>query len=454
MLTRTRRIAATLVALMLLTAACTSDPDEETGGGDVETDGTDATDGGGDGGEQPQGSTRGITDGTIKIGYIGNNFGALAEAGLAPDLGDQSKTIPAIVEEINENGGIAGRQIELDLQVVDFAAGPEAAQAACLAVTQDFQAAVVMVAAAVSRDTTRCVSVTNRTLTIGGTGFDDGVYEEAEGRLFTVATHTAMSTNRQFEAWGQLIHDDGALEGKTIGVVSSESSPEFVAAANDGLIPRLEELGYEVAENITLPCPPGDNDCEQHEAAVQRMKGAGVDFVFMNAPVLSGAAFIQAAKNLDFKPQWAANGNQVTDTVAQFYAGVSDWWDGAIGVSTVFADQDDLSDEAADCNEIVSSRSTESYEPGTDAYGFTALQCLLFMTLKEAADSVEGDLNEASIIQALEGIDETPMNAGPAGSLGPDKHDAGDYVFMADYSAEAGEFVRREGEAGEPFKVD
>jgi len=439
---RIGRFAAVVAGLGLLAAACTSDPDEETTGT------TEAT---GEGeAEQLEGSTRGLTAESIKVGYLGNNFGALAEAGIAPDLGDQTKTIPAIVEEINERGGIAGRQIDLNLQVVDFAAGPQAAQAACLALTQDFGAFVVLVSPAVSRDTTRCTAVTNQTLSIASTGWDAPLYEEAGKRLFTVGSHTAMSTYRQYEAWGQLMHDDGALEGKTIGVVTSDGSPEFVSAAEDALLPKLEELGYEVVVNVVIPCPEGDNDCEQHEAAVERMKQSGVDFVFMGANALAGATFVQAAKNLDFKPTWAANGPQVTDTVSKFFSGVHDWWDGAFGVSTVFAEED-LTDTAAECNRIVAERSDEEYEPGSDAYGFTAVNCILFRVLELGADAVEGDLNEATLIRAIETLEEVPMNAGPPGSLGPEKHDAGDYVFLADFDAGAGEFVRRE---GEPVKVD
>ena len=278
------------------------------------------------------------------------------------------------------------------------------------------------------------------------------MYEEADGRLFTVGTHTAMSTHRQYEAWAQLMHDEGVLDGKTIGVVTSDSSPEFVAAADGGLLPKLEELGYDVAVEVTIPCPEGDNDCDQHEAAVQRMKGEGVDFVFMAAANLAGATFVQAAKNLDFKPQWAANGNQVTDTVAgRFFAGVKDWWDGALGVSTVFGGDNDITDTATECNRIVSERAGETYEPNSDAFNFTSVNCILFRVLQQAGENVEGDLNDATMRRAIETLDEVPMNAGPEGSITPEKHDAGDYVFLADYDADAGEFVRRE---GEPFKVE
>lgn len=428
---RTAAAVAALSALALVAGACTSDPDETGSGG-----------GGG-----AEGSTTGLTDDTLKIGFIGADFGPLAEAGLAPDLGDQPKIVESVVDGINEDGGIAGRQVEARVTLVDPTGGPEAAQAACVEMTQDFEAFVIIVAPSISRDTARCAAVTNTTLTLGATGFDPDLYEEAEGRLFTAGSNTSMNTTRQYEGWAQMLDDEGLLDGKTIGVVTAEQSPEFVAAAEDGLVPTLEGLGHEVAVNVTLPCPEGDADCDQQEAAVQEMKGAGVDFVFMAAANLTGPTFLQAAKNLDFHPEWAANGNQVTDTVSKFFESVADEWDGAVGTSTVFAEVDDLTDSAYACNETIEANSGEAYEPGSDAFGFAASSCILFDTLADAGAEVEpADLNQATMIEAIEGLGEVELNAGPPGSLSADKHDAGDYLFLADYSAGEGEFVQRDGE--------
>lgn len=435
---RLGQAASIAASLALLAIACTGDPDEQGGGG---TEGAEAA-----------GSTKGLTDDTIKIGVIGADFGALAAAGLAPDLGDQPKIVQSIVDEINADGGIGGRQVEVRLKLVDGVAGPEEGQAACLEMTQDFGAFAVVLTPAISRNVARCTAVTNETLTLGPTGFDESLYEEAEGRLFTAGSDTSMSTNRQYAAWAQLMDAEGVLDGKTIGVVTAEQTPEFVAAAEDSLIPELEALGHEVAVNIPLPCPEGDTDCDQHEVAVQQMKDAGVDFVFMAAANITGPTLVQAAENLDFHPAWAANGNQVTDTVSQFFASVKDAWDGAIGTSTVFALPDDLTEAAHRCNEVVTERSGESYEPGSDAFGFAAVLCLVVQLLDAAGDDIDAaELGRASMIRGIEDLGEVTLNAGPPGSLSADKHDAGDHVFLADFSAAAEEFVQRE---DAPVKVD
>jgi ABC-type branched-subunit amino acid transport system substrate-binding protein len=459
-------ILALLLALALSAAACTSDPDEaaDDGGGTDDATGTgeagdtgDGTDGGSDdgatdGAAPPDGPTTGITDDTIRIGFIGADFSALEETGLVPVLGDQPKIVQAVVDEINADGGVAGREIEVRIELVDGLAGPEIARRACLEMTQDFEAFAVILAPAVGRDTARCSAVTNETLTLNSTGFDLGLYEEADGRLFSTGSATSMSTDRQYQGWAELLDDDGVLDGKTIGIVTAEQAAEFPAAVESALVPTLEALGHEVAVNVNLPCPEGDRDCEQHEAAIQQMKRAGVDLVFMAAPNLIGPTVVQAAINLDFHPQWVANGNQVTDTVSQFFESVKDEWDGTIGTSTVFAQNDDITDEARACNEAITRRSGEEYEPGSDAFGFAAVNCLTMQVLQLAGEEIEpADLNQATMIQAIEGLGEITLNAGPPGSLSPDKHDAGDYLFMADYSAAESEFVDR---PGEPVKID
>jgi hypothetical protein len=341
-----KAVASAGALALLLATACTSDPDEpSSGGGGAGGDGS---------GDQAESSTEGLSDDAIKIGVIGADFGQLAQAGLAPDLGDQPKIVQSIVDEINAAGGIGGRQVELRLTLIDGTGGAEAGQAACIEMTQDFGAFAVILTPAIGRDVARCTAVTNETLTLGATGFDEALYDEAGGWPFTTGSDTSMSTDRQFAGWAQ-------------------------------------------------------------------MKDAGVDFVFMAAANLTGPTFVQAAENLDFHPQWAANGNQVTDTVSQFFDSVKDAWDGAVGTSTVFALVDDLTDEARACNDAVTEHSGEDYEPGSDAFGFAAVVCLDVRALDQAGDAVDpADLDQAAVIGGIEALGEVALNAGPPGSLSAD----------------------------------
>ncbi|HEY5696542.1 MAG TPA: ABC transporter substrate-binding protein [Acidimicrobiales bacterium] len=427
------RWSAGLIALVLLAAACSSqaaDDSSSGGGGGDDGSGDAASDGG-----TP---IDGITDDTINVSFIGADFAALAEAGLAPDLGDMTVTIPALVDDINENGGIGGRQINLTLDLVDGTAGPDVGRAACIKATEEDDAAVVFVSPAISRDIVRCTSVQQQTITIGMPGWDDRLYEESEGRLFSVGSQTSMGTYRNTAVWADVLDQAGELEGKTIGVVTSDDFEALAAGTEQALVPHLEELGYEVVEFAVLPCPEGDTDCEQHEPTMQTFKDAGVDLVFMNAGALAGPALFAAATSLDYHPQWVTCCNSITDTVVQFAAGSFDQLDGTFGVSTTFAQR---SEEAETCNQIVRDRTDEDYATESDAYGFTGVNCIALLVFRDAMDTIDGPVTEAALIEAIEGLETVPSLEGIPGTIGPDKHDAGDAVFLAQFTTEAGEYL-------------
>ncbi len=61
--------------------------------------------------------------------------------------------------------------------------------------------------------------------------------------------------------------------------------------------------------------------------------------------------------------------------------------------------------------------------------------------LAQAIDRVDGSLDQASVIAALESLgDDVPAISGGPTSLSKDKHDAGNAVFVARYSAATEKF--------------
>ena len=389
-----------------------------------------------------EGSTTGITDDTIKIGYLGADFGDLAAVGLAPELGDQPAVMQALVDDINANGGIAGRQIELKVEMYPGLSTAEQRQAACLSVTQDFGAAVVVIGASAGRDLVTCVSVVNETLTLGVVSMDKALFAEAEGRLFS----SLMSWDRVFLGLAQGMGDEGLLDGRTVGVVSSESRGEVNDTIESVLIPALEAGGAEVPEFVVLPCPDGDNDCEQHEAAIQRLKDAEVEVVVNLASPTGGPVLVQAAANLGYEPQWATAGEATTKTVGQFYAGVPDAWNGAFGVSAPTVGV--TTDQGLACLEVLSAAGLD-YAPADDAAGFSAGNCGWLVTLQRAGEIAGPELNQATLIRAIESLGEIPT-VYEIGTVSADQHDVANALDVADFDASAGQFVFR----NTPFDVE
>jgi ABC-type branched-subunit amino acid transport system substrate-binding protein len=229
-------------------------------------------------------------------------------------------------------------------------------------------------------------------------------------------------------------------KGDHVGIISQQgggaATDQRDALAN-GLKPALRKAGFRVAAEAELPCPETSQTCEQHTAAIQRMKDAGVNVVFLTASALAGQSTVKAAKDLDFHPRWVTIGDNVTDTEAHFYEPVKDEYDGAYGINTVF---DDPTAAAVACNRIAHDRAQVDFPKGSDGYGFAAVTCLQVQVLAQAIASIRGNITQASLIAALEAMRTVPTAHGPTGSFGPDKHDAGNHVFVSQYHASSGKF--------------
>jgi len=430
---------AVAIGVMLL-AACT--PESSTNQGASGGSGSAAS--GLAAGNDAAGSTTGITDDQINVAFIGVDFSALAATGLVPELGDQQKQVQSFVDDINANGGINGRTINLHFKLLDvLSGGADAIQAACIEATQEFKAAVVILPPAAARDLARCTSVTNKTLTLYSTGMDNGLYQESQGRLFTLGA-AGIGIDRQMKGWADEMNQLGQLDGKTVGVVAGDQPQEFLNAVNDALLPELETVGHKAAQVVTLPCGATTTSCDQYDAAAQKLKDANVDTVFMTLANTFGTGLIQAASNIGYHPKWLLEGNQVTDTVLKFFESVKNDLNGSVGMGFAFALPSDITPQGTACNKIVTDRSGETYAPGSDAFGFAAVVCDQFLVLKDAGDKVDkAKLDQGSWISAIENLGTIPSTGGPEGHISPTKHDAGDFMYLCDVSSDTGKCVRR-----------
>jgi ABC-type branched-subunit amino acid transport system substrate-binding protein len=392
-------------------------------------------------------STTGITANTINVAFIGVDFSRLASTGLVPQLGDQQKEVQAFVDDINANGGVGGRKINLHFKLLDvLGGGADAIQAACIEATQEFKAAVVILPPAAARDLASCTSVTNKTLTIYATGMDSGLYTQSQGRLFTPG---GMSIDRQFRGWADEMDKLGLLTGKTVGVVNGDQPQEFLNGVNNALMPELQKLGHKPALVVTLPCGTATISCQQYDAAAQKLKDAGVDTVFMTLANTFGTGLVQAAANIGYHPKYLLEGNQATNTVLKFFQSVKGDLAGAVGVGFAFALPSDITPNATNCNKIVTDRSGQVYPPGSDAFGFASVVCNEFDVVKQAADKVAkgapnpGTLNQGALISGLEGLGTIQLGGGPDGTLSPTKHDGPNYMYLCDFQVATDNCVRR-----------
>ncbi|MBV8236451.1 MAG: hypothetical protein JO075_12185 [Acidimicrobiia bacterium] len=374
----------------------------------------------------------------IHISLIVADLSILTQQHLAPDIGDPGKVANAVAADINAHGGVAGKQLAVTVRPIpNTAVATDATmQQVCVQATEEDQPFAVVITAAVPVSVVQCSAVGHNELTVTMDAWQQAVYNDAKGRLFAVGTSGSANIERQYGYAPTLLQTQHALDGKTVGILNQDQPADRAAAAT-ALKAALAKVGIPLAAEATVPVS-SLSSCSQTDAAIQRMQQAKVNFVFLLAENLCGSSLVNAASRVSYKPQWATLGNNVSNTVAQFYSPSKDTYDGAWGVGGTGSGQD--SNEAKTCNDIVARRTGIHYQPGTDAYGFTSLTCLQIQTLANAMNAAGQPLTQDSVIKALESQSSVPMNSGPPGSLSETKHDAGDYLWLAKYSAAKGTF--------------
>jgi ABC-type branched-subunit amino acid transport system substrate-binding protein len=384
-------------------------------------------------------STVGITSSEVKIALIAADLSLLTKQHLAPDLGDPVKVAQATVDEINAHGGVAGRKLVLTTHTIPNAplAGPEVFQQACTQATEEDQAFAVIVAAAVPVLVPQCTAVTHDQLTIGMDSWQQNLFDTAHGRVFSVASQLAMTIERTYAAFPSILQSRHLLDGKTVGILNQDQPADRTAAAT-ALRAALAKANIKVAAEATAPYEAGNTSCTQTDVAIQKMKEAKVDFVFLVAQNLCASSLVEAAAKVGYRPQWATAGNNVTNTVADFFAPAKATYDGAWGLGGSLPT---TNPSAKACNDIVTRRAGLHFAPQSDAYGFAAVTCLQIQTLASAIDKAKSHLDQGSVIHALEAMSTVPLVVGPEGSLSASKHDAANYVWLEQYHASTGTFT-------------
>jgi ABC-type branched-subunit amino acid transport system substrate-binding protein len=372
----------------------------------------------------------------VHISLIVADLSILTQQHLAPEIGDPGKVAKAVAADINKHGGVAGKQLAVTVRPIPNTATASDAtmQQVCTQATEEDKPFAIVITAAVPVNVVQCSAVGHSELTITMDAWQQAVYNDAKGRLFAVGTSGSADIERQYSFAPALLQTQHALDGKTVGILNQDQPADRAAAAT-ALKAALAKAGIPVAAEATAPIQTLSS-CGQTDAAIQRMQQAKVNFVFLLGQNLCGSSLVAAAKRVGYKPQWATLGNNVSNTVANFYSPSKDIYDGAWGLAGAGGD---ITNEAKNCNDIAAKVGVK-FQPGTDGYGFTSLTCLQIQTLADAMNSAGQPLTQDGVIKALEAKSSVPMNAGPPGSLSATKHDAGDYLTIEKYSAAKGTF--------------
>lgn len=197
-------LLALLLAFALLAAACGDDtaPDADP---DVEL----------------TASARGITEDTIRIGL------AIPDVSQFSNTGDQVARYRVVADEINRNGGVIGRQIELVVteRTLTDTTGFDAA---CVQLTEDEEVFAVVSRTPSGFGDMTCFTDLGNTITVNGLDLDAAQVESSCGKLFNVLSDAYAALYGGIELLG-----DELVDAKIAIAAGSEGSGDPTASLTE-----------------------------------------------------------------------------------------------------------------------------------------------------------------------------------------------------------------------------
>jgi len=421
---------------MVLAAGCTAGDDGAgggSGGGEVASEAT-----------APSATfaanprADGVTDDTIRLGVTYVDLESLGDV-VNIDHGDYEAAYRAVVDGINEQGGINGRQLELVFAPI-LPVGTAPADEACVQLTEDEE--VFAVVGFLLDDAPLCYVELHDTPAVGGVITQQRL-DRATAPWFSPVAGSESVTSRLVEAFAA----DGAFEGATVGVIAL---PADEALLQDVTLPALEAQGVEVAESAVIDVPPEDQAAALAQVGViaERFRAAGIDTVVTVANAALTTA--QGLEPLDYRPRLLATGFESLAT----YIGAAEGFDESVvegamtgGYATAGVQYDDPAMQ--ECIAGVEDATGETVpdpdtlDPGEpEPYVSVFAACLQLSLFQQIAEAAGDELNNGTFGQAGYALGEIDLPGdGGSATYGPDSLDGNMPVYLLRFDEGEGRLV-------------
>lgn len=383
-------------------------------------------------------SWRGVTPDTITIGVSMLNFDLLQEMGLtAAGWGDQQGVFQALIDDLNANGGILGRNV---VAVYDYYSPIDAADAerACTVLTQDNEvfAAVLGFVGPLAGTADPCFVGTNNTPLVGGEQTPDEV-AQATAPWFNVEPSTDDHTSNLLD----LLVQTGRADGAKVFVVSHQASTGDEPLVLEGLGAR----GIEVVGTAVLDANDGDTAAQDQLMQVisERIRADGADTVMINGNPAATIRGLGLNGMLDSVTIWSNNAAGLNNLGETFD---HEWARGAIasdGPSELDIWNDDV---FQDCVRVVNAAGIGAdLRPTADLadddenwFNPVRRYCGHLSLFAQIAAAAGPDLTPETFEQAAYTLTDFVLPGAPANSLSPTKLGARDLYRLTTFDPDIG----------------
>lgn len=404
-----RRVFGALACSLLVVAACGGDDDSDDSGGSDSPAGADADFTGEvtvdeTGRLQPAECTGdsaaseddGVSADSVNVATLSIDFEVLAEIGFTVATVDPTETYSVFADELNENGGVCGRTVDVQRVVYDVLQA-QAGQA-CVEATEDRANLVVNTA---TYDEVLCLTDAG-VPAYTGADVTQADLDASEGRLFT----RFPVLDDQYAATVQYALDDGALDGK-VGVWYGSVFPNQGDTVEDVVLPMLDEADVDYVAYRTDYAGPSDPEGNTV------LTSAATDFVSQDVETV--LMFVQNTNHTGMETELDAQGvsprfisapisaNSSNEVFADRF-GTREIADGQEFVTfTLGAGELGADDPIAQaCHEIWARRTGTEVEPGTFDYNQITSTCVQVDVLAAAMSLAGGDLTRDRFLAALQ----------------------------------------------------
>lgn len=384
---------------------------------------------------------RGVTSEVVKVGFLMLDVGGLGRVGVSSagvDPKQQRLLFQAYVDEINRSGGINGRRIQPFFRNFDPVNNDDM-RAACLEMTQDHKVFAVVGNSGYQGPALLCVSHENETpVIVPGQAVPKSWFRQAQGRLVTLVPEG----NRQLRNLVHEFHTAGMFRRGTLGVLT-EDSPQGKESVDTGLLPALQEYGYEAAHVSRLAADQATAG-SQIPVEIQRMRAAGVDTVLVVAGFLGTTQWVQAAEGQGWRPRYLVS--ELSGMTSDFETqAMPSSFDGAIALTSMRWGEwrRDAPEPAPDahCRKLYEEASGQTLARNTgddtnQTYGTMMFACGVTAVFHAAAKAAGPMLTRATFAAAVQRLGSVPVPWYLGGSFGPGKTDLTDTVRFIRWQAD------------------
>ncbi len=385
-------------------------------------------------------SFKGVTEDTIKIAVSYLDFDKLQELDLSPNgWGDQELVYRALIDDINAQGGINGRQIEVVTYESYSPVDPVEADEVCVRMTQDHEVFLVLGGFLGPTDKVNpCIVTLNDTALVGGALKPEAV-ADATAPWFDFRPEEKS----QALALIDLLDQTGRTADADVFILTLTGAE---ALADDVLEPRLDELGIPVAGTAVLSIPDGDPAAQDDamQPIIARLQASGANTILLPGGVSAVLRNLLAADIFDEYDIWAFANDHVAnmgESVDQTKVG------GVITIGRLSATEtfdDPLMVQCravfTEANPSVDVKSPDEVLEGEDAwYQALGSYCSRVALMKELLTAAGVNPTYDTLQAGADSIGEFSMPGVPNASLAPGKPGADDSFRLSVWDPTAGE---------------